>query len=71
MTGFGRAEHASEGMIARVEIATVNRKQADIHFNLPRDIATLEGDLRKLVLKCVSRGRVNVSINLEHASGGG
>ena len=37
MTGFGRAEHAGEGLIARVEIATVNRKQADIHFNLPRD----------------------------------
>ncbi|MDA7607661.1 YicC family protein, partial [Akkermansiaceae bacterium] len=36
MTGFGRGEHADDGLIARVEIATVNRKQADIHFNLPR-----------------------------------
>ncbi len=69
MTGFGRAEHASDGMIARVEIATVNRKQADIHFSLPREIAALEGDLRKLVLEFVSRGRVNVSINLERTSG--
>ena len=68
MTGFGRAEHAGDGIIARVEIATVNRKQADIHFSLPREISALEGDLRKLVLKFVSRGRVNISIDLERTS---
>ena len=67
MTGFGRAEHASEQIIARVEIATVNRKQADIHFSLPRELGGLEASLRKTVLEAVSRGRVNVSINLERA----
>jgi len=65
MTGFGRAEHASEEVIARVEIATVNRKQADIHFNLPRELVGLEASLRKTVLKSVSRGRVNISVHLE------
>ncbi len=69
MTGFGRAEHASEGIIARVEIATVNRKQADIHFSLPRELGELEAGLKKTVLGAVSRGRVNISINLERASG--
>tara|TARA_B110000881_G_scaffold207744_1_gene212239 strand:- start:366 stop:1241 length:876 start_codon:yes stop_codon:yes gene_type:complete len=69
MTGFGRAEHASEGIIARVEIATVNRKQADIHFSLPRELGELEAGLKKTVLGVVSRGRVNISINLERASG--
>ncbi|MDA7610610.1 hypothetical protein N8573_00060, partial [bacterium] len=29
MTGFGRAEQATDHLIARVEIASVNRKQAD------------------------------------------
>lgn len=69
MTGFGRAEHAGDGIIARVEIATVNRKQADIHFSLPRELTGLEADLRKSVLRFVSRGRVNVSIHLERTSG--
>jgi uncharacterized protein (TIGR00255 family) len=69
MTGFGRAEHAGNGIIARVEIATVNRKQADIHFSLPRELTGLEADLRKSVLRFVSRGRVNVSIHLERNSG--
>ena len=65
MTGFGRAEHAEDRIIARVEIATVNRKQADIHFSLPRELTTLEADLRKSVLRFISRGRANVSIHLE------
>ena len=65
MTGFGRAEMASDEMVARVEITSVNRKQADIHFNLPRELSELESDLRKMVLAAVSRGRVNISINLE------
>ena len=69
MTGFGRGEHADEGLIARVEIETVNRKQADIHFNLPRELIGLEADLRKLVLRFISRGRANVSIHLERISG--
>ena len=69
MTGFGRAEHADDGLIARVEIATVNRKQADIHFSLPRELTALEADLRKLVLRFISRGRANISIHLERVSG--
>ena len=67
MTGFGRAEHATEKLIARVEIASVNRKQADIVFNLPRELGELEAGMRKIVLGEISRGRVNVSIRLESA----
>ncbi|MDB4544202.1 YicC family protein [bacterium] len=68
MTGFGRAEQATYHLIARVEIASVNRKQADIVFNLPRELSEIEPALRKSVLEKVSRGRVNVSVNLEAAS---
>lgn len=68
MTGFGRAEHATDHLIARVEIASVNRKQADIVFNLPRELSEIEPSLRKSILSKVSRGRVNVSVNLEAAS---
>lgn len=68
MTGFGRAEHATDHLIARVEIASVNRKQADIVFNLPRELSEIEPALRKTILTKISRGRVNVSINLEAAS---
>ena len=70
MTGFGRAEHATDDLIARVEISSVNRKQADIVFNLPRELSEIESTLRKTILTKISRGRVHVSINLEAASAG-
>jgi len=68
MTGFGRSEHATSNFTARVEITSVNRKQADIVFNLPRELGELEGSLRKTVLNAISRGRVNVAIQLERAA---
>lgn len=67
MTGFGRAEHATNDYLARVEITSVNRKQADIVFSLPRELGEIEPPLRKRVLKVISRGRVNVAVNLEAA----
>jgi uncharacterized protein (TIGR00255 family) len=47
----------------------VNRKQAEIVVQAPRELAELEGRIRKSVLGVVSRGRVQVSINLERAEG--
>jgi len=68
MTGFGRSEHATSNFTARVEITSVNRKQADIVFNLPRELVEIEGSLRKTILGAISRGRVNVAIHLERAA---
>lgn len=70
MTGFGRGESSGPELTARVEITSVNRKQADIHFSLPRELTALESDLRKVVLEKVSRGRVNVAIDLENRESG-
>lgn len=68
MTGFGRGSHATENVVARVEISAVNRKQGEVVFFMPRTHAELEPRLRKHVLKRISRGRLNVNIYLEHIS---
>lgn len=68
MTGFGRAEHATEALVARVEISSINRKQGEVIIQLPRTYAELEANLRKYTLTKISRGRLNVSITLEIAS---
>ena len=67
MTGFGRGSHATEKIVVRVEASSVNRKQGEVVFFMPRDLAELEPRLRKHVLGHIARGRVNVNINLEHA----
>lgn len=65
MTGFGRGAAATEKWHATVEIGSVNRKQLEVVVQAPRELAELETRVRKAVLAAVSRGRIQVSINLE------
>ena len=69
MTGFGRGSAASEAWQVAVEINSVNRKQAEVVVQLPRELSDLDGRIRKAVLGIVSRGRIQVSINLERGQG--
>ena len=70
MTGFGRGAAQAGDWRANVEASSVNRKQAEVVVQIPREHAGLESDVRKSVLTRVSRGRVSVSITLERANGG-
>lgn len=69
MTGFGRAEHATSTLAARVEAASVNRKQGEIIVQMPRAYAELEAKIRKIALQKLSRGRVSLSIQIENPEG--
>jgi len=69
MTGFGRGSAVTGAWLAKVELSTVNRKQAEVVVQLPRELAEIEGRVRKQVQGTVSRGRVQVSVSLEHAEG--
>jgi len=71
MTGFGRGSAANDGWQASVEVQSVNRKQAEVVVQLPRELNELEALVRKSVLGVVSRGRVQVSIHLKCADGAG
>ena len=69
MTGFGRAEHATSTLAARVEAASVNRKQGEIVVQMPRAYAELDAPIRKIALRKLSRGRVSISIQIETPDG--
>ena len=71
MTGFGRGSATTDIGTATVEIACVNRKQAEVVVQAGRDLATIEGRIRKAVLDKVSRGRIQVSIQIDRATGSG
>ena len=68
MTGFGRAEHATSHIVARIEASSVNRKQGEVVVQLPRAYAELEAKIRKSTMQRLSRGRVSISIQLEKPS---
>ena len=67
MTGFGRGAAATDAWQATVEISAVNRKQAEVVVQSPRELNELDAPIRKAVLAVVSRGRIQVSINLERS----
>lgn len=67
MTGFGRGSAATNDWSATVEIASVNRKQAEVVVQAPRELNELDARIRKIVLASVSRGRIQISIRLDAA----
>ncbi len=69
MTGFGRGSAATDAWQASVEISAVNRKQAEVVLQAPRELNELDARIRKAVLGTVSRGRIQVSISIEPAAG--
>lgn len=69
MTGFGRGSAATTTWHAGVEISAVNRKQAEVVIQAPRELNELEARIRKAVLAVVSRGRIQVAISLERSQG--
>jgi len=71
MTGFGNGEVLIGDLLYRVEISSVNRKQADIVINMPRELTALESRVRKMIKESVSRGRVNVNIFVKASSSEG
>lgn len=70
MTGFGRGECVSGGVRYSVEISTVNRRNAELVFNLPRDLAHAEVPLREIIAPAVARGRATVTAAVCAGDGG-
>ncbi len=70
MTGYGRAEAAGPRLAVSVECKSVNHRHLDVALKLPRALASLEADARRLVQSAVARGRVEVSVTLTPVGGG-
>lgn len=65
MTGHGRGEASAKGLRAVVECFSINRKQAEVTLASGREHLWLEPHVREEVLKRVSRGKVQVTVNIE------
>ncbi|MCU0786907.1 MAG: YicC family protein [Verrucomicrobia bacterium] len=69
MTGCGRGECVQDGFKVAVEVQSINRKQADIQVDLPRDLEVLESAVRNTIHQVVSRGRLTVKVLLQAPTG--
>jgi uncharacterized protein (TIGR00255 family) len=65
MTGFGRGQVNNLGYQVTCEIRGVNHRFFDAYIKMPRRYSILEEKIKELAKKFVTRGRVEISINIE------
>jgi len=65
MTGFAALTRDDEGATISVTIRAVNHKFLDLQMRIPQSLAPVESRLRGVVQRRVSRGRVEVTVNLQ------
>ena len=68
MTGFGQGTCLRENIECKVEIKAVNNRYLDVSIKLPKIISFVENDIRSLIAKRISRGKVDVFVTFEHSS---
>ena len=64
MTGFGRGLETADNYEIECEIKGVNHRYLDINIRMPRRYTALEELIKEEVKKKVSRGRLEISINI-------
>ncbi len=65
MTGFGRYETTEDAWTHVWEIKSVNGRFLDVKWRIPNYLRSLENGWEKIVRQHASRGRVDISLNLE------
>lgn len=65
MTGYGKAEGASERFHFIAELRTLNSKSFDINFRIPHLLRPYEAEMRKYFQQHIVRGKTDVQISLQ------
>ncbi|MGA9117197.1 MAG: YicC/YloC family endoribonuclease [Bacteroidota bacterium] len=68
MTGYGHGAAGGGGINASVDLRTVNSRFLEVSARLPRTLALREGDVREMVRKRLSRGKVTCTVTVERES---
>lgn len=68
MTGFGRGEFSNNAFDITLEIKSVNNRYCDITIKMPKKLNVFEDKIRNYIKSELSRGRIDVYINLEEKS---
>jgi len=60
MTGYGRGEVARKGITVAIELRSVNSRFLEVTTRLPRSLSLRENEVKEIVRKKISRGKVNL-----------
>jgi uncharacterized protein (TIGR00255 family) len=70
MTGFGRGEASADGVTVSVELRTVNSRFLEVAARLPRSLSLRENEIKEIVRRKISRGKVNLLAAVERDGAG-
>lgn len=70
MTGFGKAEVSAKTVRCVAEVTSFNNRFLELSVKLPRQLSSLEAQLREMVGERVSRGKVSLYIGYDEIGSG-
>lgn len=65
MTGYGKGEAENDLFRLKIELKSVNHRYLDINIKSPRYLIYLEERIKKFIKEDLSRGKIDVFINLD------
>ena len=68
MTGFGRGQAQSANTIVTIELRSVNSRYCEVSARLPRQLTEYESRLQNQVKQSLTRGRINIQLQLESSA---
>ncbi len=69
MTGYGRGEVTENRVTAMAEVRSINSRYLEVMSRLPRTMSLRETDVKEIVRKKFTRGKVNIVVSLSHGNG--
>ena len=68
MTGFGRGSVAEQTFSITIELKTVNNRFLDVALKLSGELQQVEANIKRLVSRRLSRGRVDVNLQYDRTN---
>ncbi len=68
MTGYGRGETSANGVTVTVELRSVNNRFLEISTRMPRELNARENEMREMVRRTLSRGKVHLNVSIDKQS---
>ncbi len=68
MTGFGQVQEETDDMIITVEIKSLNNRNFDVNFSLPRSFSYQEPTLRTYLNNQLTRGKIFFSLEIKYTN---
>ena len=71
MTGYGKCVLEKDGRRLTVEMKSVNNRYLEVYCRMPKVLAFLEDEAKRVIKKSLSRGTVDVFFNYENNASDG